>query len=124
MQLLRDISARVEALHRAGWVHRDLKPGNIMFLPKKLKWVLIDFGVSARIGKAAAVRGTALYAAPELAQAYLNREPSICSTAALDAWSLGIIALELMLGYHPLGTFCDQETVCSWLHQPTAVPYS
>lgn len=111
--MLRDVSGRVGALHRAGWAHRDLKPGIIMYLPTRLTWVLIDFGVSARIGKAACVRGTALYAAPELAAAYLNGDSSIYTTAALDAWSLGIIALELMLGYPPLGALSDQDSVRS-----------
>ena len=111
LPLLRDISGRVAALHRAGWVHRDLKPGNIMYAHDRMTWVLIDFGVSARVGRPASVRGTALYAAPEVAEAFLNQRPSIHTTAALDAWSLGIIALEMMLGYPPLGALSDQQTV-------------
>ena len=41
------ISSGVEMLHRSGYVHRDIKPGNIMLDSYKAP-VLTDFGVSAR----------------------------------------------------------------------------
>lgn len=109
--MLYDVAVRVWALHRSGWAHRDLKPGNIMFLQKRMRWVLIDFGIAGMIGAPASVRGTALYAAPEVAEASQNKQETMDATAALDAWSLGIIALELVLGYHPLGALSSQDEV-------------
>lgn len=44
------VTTRLERLHAAGLVHRDLKPGNILWRPKHLEWTLIDFGCAAQIG--------------------------------------------------------------------------
>lgn len=38
------IAKKLESLHATGWVHRDLKPGNTIWLPSENEWALIDFG--------------------------------------------------------------------------------
>ena len=48
------IAQRMEEFHAAGYVHRDLKPGNVMWLPRANRWTVIDFGCAARQGCAAA----------------------------------------------------------------------
>lgn len=121
--MLLDISVRVIELHRTGWAHRDLKPGNIMLLPKKLKWVLIDFGISARIGEQTPPKCTPMYAAPETAQACLDMADTIEASAAVDAWSLGVIAVELMFGYMPFG-ISDAADVRSFLSVTNVVGIS
>jgi serine/threonine protein kinase len=44
------LATRLKMLHEQGWVHRDLKPGNVLRLPKQHSWTLIDFGCVAQIG--------------------------------------------------------------------------
>jgi hypothetical protein len=44
------VAKRLAQMHAAGWVHRDLKPGNILRMPQQHSWALIDFGASARVG--------------------------------------------------------------------------
>ena len=95
MQVLSHISERLRDLHAAGYVHRDLKPGNIMWLPRKKRWTLIDFGCAARTGTQAPTGFSLCYAAPEALQAYVAGQGGVQATEALDAWSLGVLAIEL-----------------------------
>jgi serine/threonine protein kinase len=50
IQVMVHIARKLEALHAAGWVHRDLKPGNAIWLPSNNSWTLIDFGCAAHVG--------------------------------------------------------------------------
>ena len=44
LQIIHHICECLRDLHEAGYAHRDLKPGNIMWLPSQNRWTLIDFG--------------------------------------------------------------------------------
>ncbi|NJN92818.1 MAG: protein kinase [Anaerolineales bacterium] len=103
----------VEALdyaHRAGIVHRDVKPGNIMFgqgqptdpfsaaWPDSLK--LVDFGLAyqpdhQRLTVSGGVVGTPLYMSPEQA----SGQPVDART---DLYALGLILVEAITGRNPL----------------------
>ena len=50
MQVLHHVASRLAMLHQAGWVHHDLKPGNILRRPQMHSWTLIDFGCTSQIG--------------------------------------------------------------------------
>ena len=66
MQVLTHVAERLSDLHAAGYVHRDIKPGNIMWLPRKKRWTLIDFGCAARTGTHASNSFTPVFASPEV----------------------------------------------------------
>ena len=38
------------SLHAAGYVHRDVKPENVVVLMQSMKWRMLDLGICARIG--------------------------------------------------------------------------
>ena len=107
LQVLSNISQRLADMHDAGYVHRDLKPANVMWLPRENRWTIIDFGCVARDGEIAPLNFTLAYAAPEVVRAYHNGEPVVMSNTALDAWSLGVMAFELLTGSPPFRLLTD-----------------
>ena len=50
LQVLTHVATRLQQLHESGLVHRDLKPGNVLWRPQHLAWTLIDFGCAAHTG--------------------------------------------------------------------------
>lgn len=101
LRLLREIAFGMEAAHRSGVVHRDLKPGNILMNPLgEVK--IVDFGIAAaahaeddpEMTVAGRFVGTPAYAAPEQI-----RGETI--DARTDIYSLGIVAYRMLTGSLP-----------------------
>eukprot|EP00892_Ulva_mutabilis_P004372 jgi/Ulvmu1/2306/UM013_0154.1 len=98
VSVLAHVADRVRQLHAAGYVHRDLKPGNVMWLPRTNRWIIIDFGSVAAVGTTARLSYTLAYAAPEVLRARLAGAATIEVHEALDVWALGVMAFELFTG--------------------------
>lgn len=101
------------ALHAAGTVHRDLKPGNVM-VTHDGRVKLLDFGLAIRQGdKAEHVEGTPIYMAPE-------QIAGEAATPAADAYALGVMLYQALSGAVPFG---DRATavVEKLRHRPTPV---
>ncbi len=99
VQYLRQIASALSAVHAAGVLHRDLKPGNIM-LRRDGSLALIDFGLAKRarldneITESGKIFGTPYYMSPE--QGHGN-DVDVRS----DLYSLGVIFYEMLTGEKP-----------------------
>ena len=98
---VRDIARAVAYAHRRGILHRDLKPGNILF-DDQGRPHLSDFGLSkfldadAGLTRSYGVLGTPSYTAPEVAQGGARS-----ATTAADVWGLGAVLYEALSGHPP-----------------------
>jgi serine/threonine-protein kinase len=98
LSILRQAASGLAAVHRAGLVHRDVKPANIVVESGTGRPVLVDFGLAMAEGERAPPDGTAAYMAPEQAGA-LGVSDTL--TGKADIYSLGVTAFQLLTGRLP-----------------------
>ncbi len=99
--LIATLADAVQFAHDRGVLHRDLKPGNILFDDTGRPFVA-DFGLAKLIDEDAELThtrlalGTPSYLAPEVAASNARR-----ATVASDVYSLGAVLFELLAGRPP-----------------------
>ncbi|ROS54434.1 serine/threonine-protein kinase [Frigoribacterium sp. PhB24] len=124
--LLGDVADGLAAVHRAGVVHRDVKPANILLAaphhegdPRRAK--LADFGIaylidSTRVTATGTLMGTAAFVSPEQAE---GRPPAPAS----DVYSLGLVLVEALTGRRVF-TGSVVESVMARLTRDPEIPAS
>ena len=108
----------VSSLHERRILHRDIKPANILYnMRGEVK--LTDFGISS-VGQElnTTVIGTTKYLSPErlCASSYGKRS---------DIWSIGIVLIELAMGYSPfenLSSFIDLKVAIDEISVEDLIP--
>jgi len=118
-QLMTDICAALDMAHQHGFVHRDLKPGNIMIRPNG-EAVLMDFGVTKVTDATSSLTGTGAigtidYMAPE----QIAAAKSVDHRA--DIYALGVLLYEMLTGKKPF-TGSPAQILFAHLQQPPPDP--
>jgi serine/threonine protein kinase len=110
--LVAEVGSGLDALHRHGLVHRDVKPSNIL-LDEEGAAALTDFGLAkgpddSALTETGMVVGTIDYLAPEL---IAGGE----ATPASDIYALGCVAYECLAGSPPFATENVLEAIAAHL---------
>ena len=86
-------------------------------------WTLIDFGCAAREGDTAPIQYTLLYAAPEVVQAHASGQSTMPVSGALDVWSLGVLAYELLMRQPVFAPSMSRDTIVAALTGSSKLPW-
>ncbi len=117
LEWLEQAAVALDAAHRHGVIHRDVKPANLL-LDRNENVHVADFGIASAAGMdsltmTGTVLGTAGYLSPEQAQG--DR-----ATPASDRYALAVVAFELLSGRRPFEN--ESMTAEAFAHVNAPVP--
>ncbi|AUY53917.1 serine/threonine protein kinase [Streptomyces sp. CB01881] len=124
-RILAEVGAGLTHMHGAGWVHGDLKPGNILLMADGTA-KLADFGLTAEL------EGTHAYAPPLGSPDHVPPEwwsertgaRGVALRPSADIWAFGVLAHQLLTGgLHPfLGATARARSLAAQAYARGAAP--
>lgn len=116
-RLLRQVAAGLDYLHAKGFIHRDVKAGNI-FVGADGHATLLDFGIlrtksgSEGLTRTGMVMGTPHYMAPEQALGLKDVDHRV------DLYALGVVLFECLTGTLPFEADSELRLIQMQAHAP------
>ena len=111
-RILRETAGALATAHKAGLVHRDIKPDNIMLEGDEARVVVMDFGIAKALASGETgltgtgmIVGTPHYMSPEQAMGSKDID------ARSDIYSLGVVAYQMLSGRLPFEGDSAQEVL-------------
>ena len=111
----------LEHIHSQGIVHRDVKPGNILFTPDGIPKIT-DFGISrhmdseTQLTQVGTIMGTSSFVAPEMILSSSTVTPSA------DLYALGVCLFESLTGKLPITGETEYAVLNAHLNEKPAKP--
>ncbi|MEM7478746.1 MAG: serine/threonine-protein kinase, partial [Planctomycetota bacterium] len=119
LELFTNLCDAVAYIHRKGYIHRDLKPDNVI-VDQQNRVTVADFGLSMkteeRQRQQSISAGTIRYMSPEMV-----RGESQWVDGRTDIWSLGVILYEMIAGRSPFPQQ-DEEQIVDGILNGSVVP--
>lgn len=118
-ELMFQVGAALDYAHHRGYVHRDIKPGNIL-IDQYGRARVADFGIAksladADLTDAGGGFGTVGYLAPE-------QVDGLMATPATDIYAAGVVAFEMLTGQLPFTAETPVGVAMQHLHEPAPRP--
>lgn len=119
-RLLAQVASALAAAHKQGIVHRDVRPGNILYEEETGRVLLTDFGIAAvlvtgdreplpRLTRTGEMIGDPSYMSPE-------QLGGLGATERSDVYNLGLVAFELLTGRSPYEASSPGEFAAAHQH--------
>ena len=118
-ELLGQVGGALDYAHAHGYVHRDVKPANIL-VDAHGRARIADFGIAKSLADAELTEhgsgfGTAAYVSPEQAE-------GLMATPASDVYSAGVLAYEMLTGTLPFNAETPLGLAMRHVHDPAPPP--
>jgi serine/threonine-protein kinase len=117
LRITREVAAGLGAVHAAGYVHRDVKPSNILLGAGGV--VLTDFGLARAVAASSDEKVSTtglLVGTPEYSSPEQSRDENIDGRS--DLYSLGIVLYEMLAGEPPYTGRNTQVVAAKHQHEP------